>query len=467
LKKQFGILILGIAMLASACATYYQKLADFNKAFEQGDLKHAQTVLSKDKKAGKGINRLLFYMNSGTVAMLQGNYAESNVHFNQADLIIEDYQVNRATQALTLVSNPMTQEYRAEDFEKVLIHYYKAINYVQLYDYDAALVECRRLNLKLNQLNDKYTKKNRYSVDAFGLNLMGIIYEASGDINNAFIAYRNAYNAYESTYVTQFQVPAPLQLKKDLIHAAYANGFIDEAENYEAKFGIKHEARKAGTSDLIFFWNNGLGPVKAESSINFSIIRGEGGMVTFANEDLGISFPFPISSGESTGSGLGDLEFVRVAFPKYDERKPLYQNAVLMHGTETVALEKAEDINAIAFKTLNDRMLREMGSSLLRLATKKAAEYTARKENEEFGAVIGMINAVTEKADTRNWQTLPHSINYARMSLPPGEQELSLQLETQVQGMKSEHKIKVDAKAGKTIFHTFQSFETIPSGGQY
>ncbi len=37
----------------------------------------------------------------------------------------------------------------------------------------------------------------RYQHDAFANNLIGLIYDASGDYNNAFIAYRNAYDIYE------------------------------------------------------------------------------------------------------------------------------------------------------------------------------------------------------------------------------------------------------------------------------
>ena len=212
-RKFFTAIVLSILFLSS-CATYYQKLAEFNSKVETGNILEAKKILENDKKSAESKNRLLYFMNRGTMEMLTGNYAESNMYFNQADLAIEDYQKKASTQALALISNPMAMEYQAEDFEKVMIHYYKAINYVQLGQTEEALVECRRINLKLQQLNDKYTKKNRYSEDAFGLNLMGIIYESAGDINNAFIAYRNAVEAYDKIYSKQFNTAIPDQLKK-------------------------------------------------------------------------------------------------------------------------------------------------------------------------------------------------------------------------------------------------------------
>ncbi len=160
--------------ILTACATYYQKQAEFNTNFESGNIEKAKTLLEKDKKGPEGKAKLLYNLNRGTVEWMTGDYEQSNKYFNTADLLAEDYQKNMANKALSLVTNPMAEEYRGEDFELVLLYYYKAINYLNLGQHDEALVECRRLNLRLQQINDKYKKKNRYSVDAFGLNLMGI-----------------------------------------------------------------------------------------------------------------------------------------------------------------------------------------------------------------------------------------------------------------------------------------------------
>jgi hypothetical protein len=460
-KKQLKLAILLISVLfISACATYYQKLEEFNTNVEQGNIDKAKELLSKDKKAPEGRNRLLYFMNAGTLEMLSGNYAKSNEYFNQADLTIEDYQKNYGAEALALISNPMQKEYTGEDFEKVLIHYYKAINYAQLGQPEEAIVECKRLNLKIQQLNDKYTKKNRYSEDAFGLNLMGIIYESAGDVNNAFISYRNAVEAYEKTYVPQFKTEIPLQLKKDVIRTAYEMGFDDEGERFEQKFNLKNVPKNKNNGELVFFWNNGLSPVKAENSINFSIVKGQAGYVTFVNEDLGLNIPFPVANNDKKSGGIGDLEFVRVAFPKYLERKPFYSDASIAANNKDYPLELAEDINAIAFKSLHDRMLRELGTSLMRLATKKAAEYAMRDQNQNLGSVVGIVNAITEKADTRNWQTLPNTISYTRIELPVGTQEINLKLRSFDNKTIREQKFNFVIQKGKTVFQTYQNFES-------
>lgn len=99
---------------------------------------------------------------------------------------------------------------------KFFIHYYKTLNYLALGEIDEALVECRRLNTELEVLSDKYKdQKNAYCKDAFAHTLMGIVYQASHDYNNAFIAYRNAVEIFEDPdYQTMFHVEMPKQLQR-------------------------------------------------------------------------------------------------------------------------------------------------------------------------------------------------------------------------------------------------------------
>jgi len=416
-----------VFFLLSGCATYYAKNRQFQEQFVSGNIEGAGKTLSGTESKVKQKDILLYYLNQGVVLQMLGNYSESNRFFEQAYIKAEDYKKNLAAEAASLITNPSIKPYNGEDHELVLIHYYMALNYIMLGKFNEALVECRRLNNKLNALYDKYEyKKYRYKIDAFAHNLMGILYDVTGDLNNAFIAYRNAYNAYNEIYKSNFNVISPDQLKRDLLRTAYLIGFKQELKNYEAEFNIKYEHRpNSRQGELIFFWHNGLGPVKSEWSINFAIQKGSGGAMMFVNEEMGLSFPFMVSSSNDK-SKLSDLKFVRVAFPKYTERKPVFSGAYLKIGSGKHELELAENINAIAFSTLEDRMLRELGSSLLRLALKQIAEEQVRKEDKGLGMLVSAVNAMTEKADTRNWQTLPYSISYTRIPLNEGTHKAAI-----------------------------------------
>ncbi|HOO10446.1 MAG TPA: hypothetical protein PKW06_10955, partial [Cyclobacteriaceae bacterium] len=92
----------------------------------------------------------------------------------------------------------------------------------------------------------------------------------------------------------------------------------------------------------------------------------------------------------------------------------------------------------------------------------KVAEYEMRKENKALGSLFGIINAVTEKADTRNWQTLPHSIYYARVPLHLGTNDVALGLRPGDGSPTAEYHFTYEVGEKGTLFHTFTSLEGKP-----
>jgi len=434
-----------------------------------GNIKAADKVLANDKKSASGKARFLYFTNRGVANSFLGEYELSNDFLEKAYIFVEDYQRNYLNEAVSFLSNPNFVVYPGEDHEKLLIHYYKALNFLKINDRESALVECRRMDIKLQQLSDKYKSDKKYKRDAFIHTLMGIIYDADHDYNNAFIAYRNALNIYREDYNDLFGMRPPRQLKKDLLRTAYMTGFYDELAHYEKDFNMKYLPGKQKTGDLVFFWNNGMGPVKSEWGITFTIVKGEAGFVHFRNDEHGFSFPFFLPDDDDDDDKdkrtdlVEDLRIVRVVFPKYVERPPLFTDAFLQVKGKNYKLHFAENVNDIAFKTLQERMLEEFGRALLRFSLKKLAEKQARDQNEGLGALVGIFNAATEKADTRNWQTIPHSIYYARIPLPEGNQQVSFHTQSKLgKELNQKHQLSFNVKPGGTIFHTFHSLEISP-----
>lgn len=452
------VILLGIL---NSCATYYRTHADFNSEFEHGDLKQALETLQKRENESEGRTRLIYFVNKGLLLSVLGEYEESNSYFEKAFLFGEDYRINYINEATSYLTNPNVTVYRGEDHEHLMVLYFKAINFLKMDRPEDALVECRRLNIRLNQLGDKYAAEEKLQRNAFIHTLMGIIYQSTDDYNNAFIAYRNAMEVYENEYAKFFKMEPPDQLKKDLLEAAWRTGFMDEFETYKLKFQMENFVVPVRDTDLIFFWHNGLGPVKSEWSINFVITPGQDNTMVFSNPDLGIAFPYHVEDQEER-SKLSKLQIFRVAFPKYVERPLYYNTASLQVDSIAYPLQLAEDINQVAFYSLKQRMLQEFAKGLLRAAMKKVAEQSLRKEDDRLGAVLGLVNALTEKADTRNWQTLPHSIYYSRVPLQEGKNEAKLSLNPN--GPPIIYNFTYQAKKGQTLFHTFSSLETsVPS----
>ncbi len=463
-KFRYTWFFLIIILVFGGCATYYQRTQKFQEELHKGNFDKAYQWLNNNDKDATGKNAVLYHLNKGYVTFMQNQYQESNKSFHQADILIEDYYKSLGKEAVALLTNPMMKPYKPEDFEAVLLHFFTSLNYINLNQYDEALVECKRINIKLNALNDRYKDhKNRYQQDAFGHVLMGLIYEHNKDYNNAFIAYRNALNIYKEDYKKYFNVDVPQQLKKDILRTAYKTGFNDELRQFEKEFNMKYEALKEPEASLVFFWMTGWGPVKDEWSIMFTKSNYQNGYLTLVNPEYGLNFKFYVGDRSTQEKkGFNDLSVLRVAFPKYQERPPYYQQATLSHENKKYPLDMAENINNIAFKTLKDRMIREMGNSLLRLATKKALEKAVNNQDANLGTAVSIANALTEKADTRNWQSLPYAIHYKRIPLHQGENKVKLEVKASSKGPVKEHDFTFNAQPNRLYFHSFHSIETKP-----
>jgi hypothetical protein len=461
LNLKLGILTI-LTLTLSSCATYYQQQHDFNTEFEKGDLDKALESLQQKENLAHSKSQFIYFANNGLLLSILGQYEKSNEYFEKAFLFGEDYQINYVNEATSYLTNPNMVMYRGEDHEHLMVLYFKAINYLKMNKPQEALVECKRLNIRIGQLSDKYTSEKKYKRDAFIHTLMGIIYQSTQDYNNAFIAYRNAVEIYEEDYGTMFGMQVPEQLKKDLLNTAWWTGFVEEFTEFKTKFGMENYKPVRPDAELIFFWHNGLSPVKSEWSINFVIDHRQDNLVVFSNQNLGMMFPFHVNE-QREKSNLKSLEVFRVAFPRYFERHLYFEAATIEKDSVIYPLQEVEDVNKIAFYSLKERMMTEFGKGLLRAALKKATEHSLKKEDERLGAIIGIVNAMTEKADTRNWQTLPHTIYYSRVPLQEGANKVKFTIHAGQD--KVNYSFSYQARKYQTLFHTFSSLET--SGAPY
>ncbi|MGZ8510071.1 MAG: COG3014 family protein [Chitinophagaceae bacterium] len=455
-RRSYIIQLLSFLLLVSlltSCASYNAQVTDYYSNLRQGNYKKAAESLDNNKLLKKDRNHLLYLLERGKVCHLLQQWDSSNRYFNEADQIMEAARTSAKDIALGTLLNPMMQTYRGEDFEKYLVHYYKALNYLQLGETGDALVEARRITLRTNTQEDKTGNKNKYAEDAFSLMLQGLIYEKGNDINNAFIAYRNAADVYLENNGSYYGTKMPEQLKKDLLRIANQNGFTDEVSRYEKLLNISLDMEKPGNEggELILFWENGSAPVKQQQDIFFTLFKDAGGSFMFADAAGLYNVPFDFSNGYSSNDiKLDNLRSFRVALPKYEAQPLAYSRASLQVNDQSYSFEAVENVNTLAFTTLNERMLKELSSTLTRLAVKKLAEAAVRPKEEKedknkteeqkkkdkkekaqreaLALGLQLFNFASEKADTRNWQSLPHTIFYTRIPLQKGENRISLQL---------------------------------------
>jgi len=374
----------------------------------------ADALVEKNKNDYGDRNVLLYYLDRAFLLHLAGRYEESNRFFEKATAEIDRlYTQSLSTHAGAMLTNDNLLPYEGEDFETVLIHLFSALNYAALGQWDDALVEARQVDARLNLLNDRYTQKNVYKEDAFARYLAGILYQARGELNDAFISYRKAYEAFQA-YKKHYNTPIPSRLGLDLIRITNTLRLEEEQEEYKRLFpevvAVASGKPSNQEGEVVVVTYEGRSPVK---------------------EDSFIDAPVP--------DGGGGVYLVRVALPRFVPRPSKVSSVeVTFRQGETLLRQKAdvmEDITAIAKKNLEDRIARISGKAIARATTKyiaaRTAKHQAKKKGGEGAEILtdfltNVYSLATEQSDKRSWQTLPAKIRLVRISLPPGEWEVRI-----------------------------------------
>lgn len=394
-----------------ACGAHTREMSPVYATLRTGNFVRALSELEKSDAAKRQRDRVVYLMDRGMLLQLAGKFMESNKALEEADRLAEElYTTSLSKQAASLVTNETVLDYEGEDFERVLINFYKAVNYFRMGDEDDAMVECRQVDNKLNVYNSKYEKKNVYREDAFVRYLIGIIFESQGEVNDAFISYRKALKIYQTDYMKNYGVAVPPSLPEDLIRTGEALGFTDEVERFRKQFPQVHamplkDRKKMG--EVVFLFANGMAPHKTEYFIE-SIVPADG-------------------------------YHLKIAFPRFEKTPPEVDHVVVAEDGQVYPTALAEPIDAIAVKNLEDRIGRIQAKAIARAVTKYLASRGTREAGKRTGGALGGVLSlagtamevagnVTEHADTRSWGTLPAEIELARFALPPGRHRLGVQL---------------------------------------
>ena len=410
------ILLFGLMLGLSGCFADNQLVVmrDIQQAVQTENYERAEQLAQEKAALKQARNDALRALELGMITHLSGKYADSNAWFELAVKRMDELDVISVSgTAEAWILSEKFQPYRGEDFERVLAHYYMALNYLLSGELQDALVECRRVNELLQQFDSRYEQKSVYKADAFVLYLSGLIYEAMGETNDAFIDYRHAFETYQTDYATHYGTPAPVELQKNLLRTAAALGFHDEGEKYRAllpdgQWPDQQVYRESAR--LVVIWENGLIPYKAARAF-----RWDAGLEDVV-EDI----------GDDRDDDDDDDCYVKFSFAEFVPRMKMLSQASVTAGGVTRSLELAEDLARIAAKNLEDRRLRTMMQAMSRNLLKCAAQQELGEKHWFWQLLLAGFTELTEGADVRHWFLLPADIHITQLLLPPGDTDVVL-----------------------------------------
>jgi hypothetical protein len=428
----------------AGCSSTTNRYALVEESLQAGDMKRADLIVEQAERDYGTTSRLLYRMDRGMTLHLAGRYQESTTILEQAEADVEELYTRRVrAETKAFLINDALLPYEGEPYEQVMINVLKALNYAQVGSLHEALVEARRIDQRLNVLSDQAGDKDAYRDDAFARYLTGILYEATGDLNNAFIAYRKAYESYRQARPWA-RVTVPPMLRTDLLRVTEALSLTQEHQEYREAFAEvswQPVSQQQQLAHLVVISYNGRAPRKEDQFIDLPISLEALRLVLLTKGAIGNSSQ-DSRAAESLLYGLSG-RVVRVALPRLVPQKSqvAYAQVSLIGAGEsfTGRTELMQDFSALAAKSLNDRYLPLAVKAVARAAVKYAlAEGAGRgaqaAAGRDAGPLVGILVGAlahalavgTEESDKRSWRTLPDEIQIARLWVPPGSYELQI-----------------------------------------
>lgn len=420
LQKLFPFLLIFLAFNSCAYLTttagHYDYINEefFSRRYEKA-VQEIQKARIDNKYQEK--DRVLFYLDLGTALHYAGRYGESNKYLSEAEEAIEEnFTKDISKLATSMLLNDNALDYPGEDYEDIFTNILKALNYIYLINLEDAMVEVRRINMKLRKLQNKYQEmaeelsKNEKKVkfkpgktelrySALGSSLSMLSYFHLGKLDDARIDRRRVQEATSGSL----------------------ESFLDKAL-------IPPEPERAPIYSICF---TGKSPIKIPLILSLDFDPDlDLAMITIPGEENdNIIFKYK-----------GSREFhLKFAVPIMKERHSRIRSVRLfVDGNlkgEMPLLEDFSDVAKETFKAKKPIIYLKAGlrTLLKAIIDSKAKEEIDKKtkENVSLGAIlkfaVDKATDLTENADLRCWRTMPGNAYIKRTDLTPGTHDITFE----------------------------------------
>lgn len=415
LKSFFLFMTLTLLM---SCGSSLNYLKHFNKI--STDLKTAnyqgaiqKINLAKKEELYTKKDRVLYYLDKGIVLYYQGKFRESNKLLDKAERSMEElFTKSISSITASYLMNDNVIAYYGETYENIYVNIFKALNYLNLNQPEEALVEVKRINIKLRELDQKYgdmaremNKKKKgpevkvksvgFYNDVLAQYLSYLIYRMQEEEDDSRISFEKIKEAWQTqSNIYNYRRPD------------YVREFVSGPKT---------------TLNVIAFTGNAPKKVAV------------GGKITTYKNYLGISdLTQPIALPNVPFPGLKPGYHFKFEFPIIKKTpSSIKRIEVFIDGAKAGELQLLEDMGRVAEETFESRKTMIYIKTLIRTVTKGLIAAEAKKRlKKEMGAnpLLGalMDAAVdagvdaTEKADIRCWRTMPENCYIGEFETSPG-----------------------------------------------
>lgn len=441
-KRFYTVSLVFFILLFTGCAYMLTQVGHYKSIEENFSSRYYGEAAEKIEKArdeGKyeSKDRVLYFLDMGIALHFAGRYEESNEFLHQAEIAIEEnFTKSISKMMVSFLLNDNALAYAGEDYEDIFTNIIKTLNYIHMDKNEDAMVEIRRVNLKLNKLQDKYSnmaeelskskklQENEADI-SFIPGKVNLRYSITG-IYLSMLGYKNM-GKWDDVKID----------REKLIEASSGR-----LENFSQKVLSPAEENMVPVHTLCFA---GKSPVKVQSTLLLDY-----------DPDLDmarIMLPGDEKTEINSFKYRGDNELhLKFAVPTIARRKTRIKSVrTIVDGKPREEMYLMENFGKIAEETFEVKKpiiyLRAALRTLIKAAIDAKAKedidkkYEDKSNGDDIGDevkdrgknklmagllkfAVDAISDITENADLRCWRTMPGKVYAGKIDLKPGRHEI-------------------------------------------
>ncbi len=429
------LLSASLIMVLGSCASTVTQQSQYMEAQEfiaRRDFSGAGKVIEESKEVYyKQKDRVLYYLDTGMLYHYAGEYEKSNLALSEAERGIEELYTKSISKSISSgVLNDNALDYAGEDYENIYLNIFKALNFIALGDNESALVEIRRVHIKLNIMEDTYRelieeynnsdsaegkiepREIRFYNSALARYLGLLLYRAEGAFDDSRIELQEILEAFrEQSQLYDFPMPP-----------------------------LPEQSPREGVGYLSVMAFTGFSPRKMAETFyldtgqNMVYITSVSQDKDYVNRVMGFNFLFM--------PGMTPGHHFKFQYPRMDlQGSRVDRIELIIDGVSAKKLPLFEDMESIAQEIFLIKQPLVVGKAILRTVAKGVLKESGKEAVKDqldgsvggllAGALIGIAADVavdaTENADLRISRYFPAYAHALDVPVRPGNHTVQLE----------------------------------------
>ena len=401
-------LTIAVAALCG-CASYTKQTEQFKAQWIAGNTEVAAQIATDEAESrADSRDAIVWRLEQGAALRADGKPMESNVAFDAAEPKIKYYRedaakVRASKEAVSAVTNLAAVPYEGYGYDRVMLHTYKALNYLQLGEKDAARVEFKKAdNAQTNELkrnakrleaareakqdSSKYYQNAGAKIQDELTALEPRIDLDYGDFGNPFYDFMHALSLWTQD-----------NSENALVSLRRINSTVGGLQFLEDEIKLVNDVLDGKSSPRLTYvvYESGLAPLREEKSIG----------------------PFPIPAGTDEDGNPIVITFY-AALPKLSFRGEPSSMTVRV-GESSFSSARLCNMDAVVAREFKSEQPGVIARTMISSALKAVAAYEAQKRAGDVGMIAGLLyQAASTQADLRTWTSLPKEFHVCRVTTP-------------------------------------------------